>query len=58
MELDTGAGVSIVSEQMWADKLKRPPFQSCSLRLRSYPNKPLDVLGSCTVQVTAQPHYR
>ena len=27
MELDTGAGVSIVSEQTWSDKLKRPEFQ-------------------------------
>ena len=26
MELDTGAGVSIVSEQTWSDKLKQPNF--------------------------------
>ena len=52
MELDTGAGVSIVSEQTWLDKLKQPKLQPCSLRLQSYPSKPLDVLGVCTVKVT------
>ena len=52
MELDTGAEVSIVSEQTWSDKLKSPHLQSCSLKLQSYPSKPLDVLGSCTVKVT------
>ena len=52
MELDTGAGVSIISEQTWSDKLKSPHLQSCSLKLQSYPSKPLDVLGSCTVKVT------
>ena len=49
MELDIGAGVSIVCEQTWSDKLKSPHLQSCSLKL---PSKPLDVLGSCTVKVT------
>ena len=52
MELDTGAGVSIVSKQTWSDKLKQPKLQPCSLRLQSYPSKPLDVLGVCTVKVT------
>ena len=52
MELDTGAGVSIVSEQTWSDKLKRPDLQPCSFKLQSYRSKPLDVLGSCTVEVT------
>ena len=44
MELDTGAGVSIVSEQAWSDKLQRPELQPCSLKLQSYQSKPLDVL--------------
>ena len=51
-ELDTGARVSIVSEQTWSDKLKQPKLQPCSLRLQSYPSKPLDVMGVCTVKVT------
>ena len=52
MELDTGAGVSIISEQTWSDKLDRPNLQSCNLNLHSYPNRPLDILGTCTVKVT------
>ena len=52
MELDTGAGVIIVSEQTWSGKLKRPMLLTSSLKLHSYPSKPLDVLGSCSVEVT------
>ena len=52
MELDTGAGVTIVSEQTWSGKLKRPKLLPSSLKLHSYPSKPLDVLGSCSVKVT------
>ena len=52
MELDTGAGVTIISEQTWSAKLKRPKLQTSSLKLHSYPSKPLDVLGSCSVKVT------
>ena len=50
--LDTGAGVTIISEQTWSAKLKRPKLQTSSLKLHSYPSKPFDVLGSCSVKVT------
>ena len=52
MELDTGVGVTIISEQTWSAKLKRPKLQTSSLKLHSYPSKPLDFLGSCSVKVT------
>ena len=53
MELDTGAGVTrIISEQTWSAKLKRPKLLISSLKQHSYPSKPLDVLGSCSVKVT------
>ena len=56
MELETGAGVSIISEQTWSCRQVKEtawlPLHSCSLKLQSYPSKPLDVLGSCTVKVT------
>ena len=52
MELDTGAGVTIISEQTWSAKLKRPKLQTSPLKLHSYPSKPLVVLGSCSVKVT------
>ena len=52
MELDTGAGVTIVSEKTWADKLNKPELQDCELALQSYPNRSLTVLGSCMVEVS------
>ena len=52
MELDTEAGVTIISEQTCSAKLKRLKLQASSLKLHSYPSKPLDVLGSCSVKVT------
>ena len=51
MELDAGAGVNLISEKTWANKLNRPDLQHSPSGLQSYPNKPLDVMGSCTVKV-------
>ena len=52
MELDTGAGITIVSEKTWADKLNKPELQNCELALQSYPNRSLTVLDSCMVEVS------
>ena len=52
MELDTGAGVTIVSETTWAEKLNKPDLQDCSVALHSYPNRSLNVMGSCSVEVS------
>jgi len=52
MELDTGAGVTIISEKTWAEKLNKPELQDCELTLQSYPNRSLTVLGSCKVVVS------
>jgi len=51
MDIDTGAGVTIVSETTWAEKLNKPDLQDCSIALHSYPNRSLNVMGSCSVEV-------
>ena len=51
MELDTGAGVSLVSEKTWAGELRKPQLQKTDIPLEGYPNRPLKVLGTCQVQV-------
>ena len=51
MELDTGAAVSLVSEATWSEQLHRPKLEPCTLNLQSYPDRNLEVLGSCSVQV-------
>ena len=51
MELDTGAAVSLVSEAIWSEQLHRPKLEPCTLKLQSYPDRNLEVLGSCSVQV-------
>ena len=51
MELDTGAAVSLVSEATWSEQLHRPKLEPCTLKLQSYPDRSLEILGSCSVQV-------
>ena len=52
MELDTGAGVTIVNETTWAEKLNKSDLQECSITLHSYPNRSLNVMGSCSVEIS------
>ena len=54
MELDTGAGVSLVSEKMWAEELGKPELGSIDLPLEGHPNQPLRVLGQSQVNVKVQ----
>ena len=51
MELDTGAGVSLVSETAWTNDLGKPQLQQTNIPLEGYPNRPLKVLGKCEGQV-------
>ena len=52
MELDTGAGVTLVSEITWSKALQKPELHPCTLELQSYPDHSLDVLGLCIVQAS------
>ena len=38
MELDTRAGVSLVSEKTWSEELSKPELSSIDLPLEGYPN--------------------
>ena len=48
MELDTGAGISIVSKntynQLWPES-ERPPLQTSTVHLKTYTGEKLPVLG-------------
>ena len=54
MELDMGAAVSLVSEKTWSTQLNSPALQTTSLKLQSFPNRKLQVLGYCTIKAGVQ----
>ena len=54
MELDTGAAVSLISKATWSQQLHSPELQASDLKLQSYPNRNLPVLGCCTVDARIQ----
>ena len=45
MELDTGASVSIVSEEAWKKRFARVPLEKSQIKLRTYTGETLDVIG-------------
>ena len=52
MEVDTGAAVSLMSEQTQKHLFPNVKLQSSKVRLLTYTAEPLPVLGVLTVQVT------
>ena len=54
MELDTGAAVSLISKATWLQQLNSPELQASDLKLQSYPDRNLPVLGCCTVTARVQ----
>ena len=51
MELDTGASVSLVSEETWQRQLHEIPLQETDVRLRTYTGESITVLGQALVKV-------
>ena len=51
-EIDTGASVPLISEEMYNEQGLETPLQKSSLTLRTYMGQPLQVLGQITVDVT------
>ena len=49
MELDTGTAVSLISKATWSQQLNSPELQASDLKLQSYPDRNLPVLGCYTV---------
>ena len=52
MEIDTGAGLSLVSEATYREKWPDKPLEQSSKKLYSYSGEAIPVLGSMTVGVT------
>ena len=49
--LDTGASVTVISEQSWKETLKSVPLQATNVVLKTYSGERLDVLGKASVTV-------
>ena len=52
MEIDTGASLSLVSEQIYQELWPSVPLQSTSVNLKTYSGTPLKVLGLMNVEAT------
>ena len=50
-EIDTGSGVSIISEETYKKHLSKVPLQNSSARIRTYTNEQINVLGKIYVDV-------
>ena len=51
MELDTGATVSVMSEQMWKDKFSTSaPLEPSPLKLKTYTGEHLKIKGQASVE--------
>ena len=54
MELDTGASVSIMSEEAWKKRFPRAPLEKSAIKLHTYTGEALDIIGQAHVQVAYQ----
>ena len=54
MELDTGATVSIMSEEAWRKRFPTALLEESQIKLRTYTGEALDIIGQANVQVTYQ----
>jgi len=54
MELDTGAGVSIISQETYNRHFKETTLQPCDTRLHTYTGHPVQVSGQFLVQLKYQ----
>ena len=51
-EVDTGAAATLISEETYRQNFSSKPLQKASLRLRTYTNSPVQVLGQIRVDVS------
>ena len=54
MELDTGASVTVIPEEMWEKELGSVPLVESSVTLKSYSGHAIPVVGEATVHVQYQ----
>ena len=46
MELDTGASVSIISQEVWEETFGKPKLMKCSTLLRTYSGEHIEGTGA------------
>ena len=51
MELDTGAAVSLISQETWQSRLHKIPLKETDVRLKTYTGESIKVLGEAMVTV-------
>ena len=51
-EIDTGASVTLISEETYNEHYQDKPLQKSSLKLKTYTGEPLQVLGQAAVTVS------
>ena len=51
-EVDTGAAVTLISEETYRQNFSNKPLQKASLQLRTYTNSPVQMLGQIRVDVS------
>ena len=52
--VDTGASVSIMSEEAWRKRFPTASLEESQIKLRTYTGEALDIIGQANVQVTYQ----
>lgn len=52
MELDTGASVSIMSEEAWRRRFPKVPLEESQIKLKTYTGEALKIIGQALVEVT------
>jgi len=50
LELDTGACVTVIPENVWRDQLGSLPLQESDVTLKSYSGHDIPVVGESTIQ--------
>ncbi|KAL1481112.1 hypothetical protein MTO96_050454 [Rhipicephalus appendiculatus] len=51
MQVDTGAAVSLISEDLWKQLVNPPPLTPSTVKLKTYGGAPLEVKGQAEVPV-------
>ena len=52
MELDTGASVSIMSEETCGRRFPKVPLEESQIKLKTYTGEALEIIGQALVEVT------
>ena len=51
LNMDTGASLSVISEQQWKNKFPKVKLEDSSVRLRTYTGEELTIIGQAMVKV-------